>query len=394
MKNYHSEDLKNYKIMVLGVPGSGKTIFLASMYDKLSVQRNDIGFFLKADNLEQGKELARIYTIVADTADTTVADPKKAWPRGTLLGDRTDWHFTCCVDGANPEVNFESFHFTYFDYAGELLTDEQDQEAVEKFNNMIHEADVFLGILDGQKILEFMGNHPSRLSSDLRFILPIIQNHKKPVHFIITKWDLLENYSLRDILSNLEQIAAFKDLIMQRSRHIPIRVIPVSSVGIGFAELHDGLMQKKVGAIPHPLRVEIPLVCLLPDKFEALIGTLQREESRIRAIRTPSTATERMYQFLQGSITFMQWPVYLFTRLVFSEEFRGKIDHSEKTFFRSIKEQLKNRIETKRKQSREKMDSLDLVVNERVALLHTIDRFLTLTEAFEGEFPESLLKAE
>jgi hypothetical protein len=387
MKNYQFEDLKNYRIMVLGVPGSGKTVFLASMYARLSVQGNDTGFFLKADDREQGRQLAQIYTTVADPT------PDK-WPRGTQLGDKTDWHFTCCVDGANPSVNYESLHFTYFDYPGEFITEEQEQAFSETFNTMLQSADVFLGILDGQKILAFIGDKPEgdRLLSDLRFILPLMEHYKKPIHFIITKWDLLDgNYSLRDILGKLEKIDAFTNLTQRRARHMPIRIIPVSSVGIGFAELRpDGVMQKKKGAIPHPLRVEVPLVCLLPDKFEARLTALQREESRIQTIRPLSTATERMYQAMRGTITLVHWPVYVLSRLLL----RQHMAQSERAFFRTIQDLLKNRIEAKRKLAQEKKDSLDLIVDEQAALRHTIDRFLTLTETFEAEFPESLLKAE
>jgi adenylate kinase family enzyme len=63
--------MKTYKILVLGASGSGKTFFLASMFKRLAIQNNEIGFFLDA-NPKQKQALVNLFH--------TIADPHKDWP--------------------------------------------------------------------------------------------------------------------------------------------------------------------------------------------------------------------------------------------------------------------------------------------------------------------------
>ncbi len=49
--------LKNYTVLVLGPTASGKTVFLASMYRRLYLQRPETGFFIRAEDHEQAEQL-------------------------------------------------------------------------------------------------------------------------------------------------------------------------------------------------------------------------------------------------------------------------------------------------------------------------------------------------
>lgn len=55
--------MKTYKIITLGASGSGKTVFLASMFKALSIQ-GDYTFFLEVEDPAKRKRLNAIYTQV------------------------------------------------------------------------------------------------------------------------------------------------------------------------------------------------------------------------------------------------------------------------------------------------------------------------------------------
>ncbi len=97
--------MKNFKIMTLGASGAGKTIFLASMFKALSIQKNS-GFKLETKEPQQRKLLNSTYTQIL-TGDS--------WPPGTK--DVAEWTFTCQVQTENLD-NYSACQFTYFDYAG------------------------------------------------------------------------------------------------------------------------------------------------------------------------------------------------------------------------------------------------------------------------------------
>ncbi|NER05470.1 MAG: hypothetical protein F6K17_24190, partial [Okeania sp. SIO3C4] len=79
--------MNTYSVIMLGPRGSGKTVFLSSMYNKLSTQ-GKLGFFLKVEGTEKRKRLNKIYTKVAF---------EEEWPMGTQMAEVSEWEFTCCV---------------------------------------------------------------------------------------------------------------------------------------------------------------------------------------------------------------------------------------------------------------------------------------------------------
>jgi len=98
---------------------------------------------------------------------------------------------------------------------------------------------------------------------------------------VITKWDLLDSkFSLAQIRSRLLEIDVFRQAVLNRSEKYSTRLIPISSVGKGFAELqtqaNGGIIMRKIpGAKPSPFQVEIPLACVLPDILERQLRELE-----------------------------------------------------------------------------------------------------------------------
>ncbi len=267
--------LNNHSIIVLGPSGSGKTVYLASMFKKLSTQSPDIPFFIET-SAGQRKQLIDKYN--------QVANPSATWPAGTTFAEVSEWKFICSVRSPTGE-HFQALQFTYLDYAGGRLTDaqpEDESEEEDQFEKRVTEANVVLGLLDGQRLLELMKNPSSNASKtfvlrDLPATITLMQKCQGPIHFVITKWDLLEDsYPLGKIRDSLFQIEEFKNIIRQRTD--PVWLIPVSSVGKGFAEpQRDGSM-RKTGADIKPLYVEMPFCCVLPDCLRNLIKSLLKEE--------------------------------------------------------------------------------------------------------------------
>lgn len=104
--------MNNYNIITLGPSGAGKTVFLASLFKSLSIQ-GEHGFFLEVEDNKKQTFLNKIYTEVISG---------ETWPRGTMRGEVTQWVFTCCVKTQDLSKH-PACKFTYFDYAGGLLTD-------------------------------------------------------------------------------------------------------------------------------------------------------------------------------------------------------------------------------------------------------------------------------
>jgi predicted ATP-binding protein involved in virulence len=98
--------MNTYSIIMVGPRGSGKTVFLASMYKKLSTQ-GDLGFFLTVDGQENSNYLHDIYTKIA----------MQKWPLATQASELSELTFTCKVQSNNLS-NYAACNFTYIDYAG------------------------------------------------------------------------------------------------------------------------------------------------------------------------------------------------------------------------------------------------------------------------------------
>ncbi len=346
--------MNNYKIITLGTSGAGKTVFLGSLFKQLSTQ-GEKGLFLEVGNYQKRNELNTIYTEVITG---------EKWPAGTRKV--TDWTFNCCVKNSDLD-NYPVCQFTYIDYAGGLLTDiDEDEDIYYDFQKKVEEADAVLAIIDGLKVYKFMEDQSLSnkdvlvwLNRDLPSIMQLVDKCKKstPVHFIISKWDLLENrYSLSEVRNHLlDKVPQFNDVVCSRKKAgCPLRLIPVSSVGNEFGTLQpDGSMKKNPGAIPTPFQVEVPLFCVLIDRVKAYINTLVQDKKEIQ-------------ESVQAKTNF----VFL-ARLI-----QSFLNKEAEMILRDKEERLKE------------------VKNDQTALNYLVDIFLYELQKFEKYFPEANLGGE
>ena len=346
--------MNNYKIITLGTSGAGKTVFLGSLFKQLSIQ-GEKGFFIEVADDKKRKELNTIYAEVITG---------EKWPAGTRKV--TDWTFNCCVKNSDLD-KYPVCKFTYIDYAGGLLTDISEDEAISyDFEKNVEEGDAVLAIIDGLKLYKFMEDQSLSntdvlvwLNRDLPSIMQLVDKCKKntPVHFIITKWDLLENrYSLSEVRNRLlDKVPQFNDVVSSRKKAgCPLRLIPVSSVGNEFGTLQpDGSMKKNPGATPKPFQVEVPLFCVLIDRVKSYMDTLLQDK-------------EESQESVQAKTNF----VFL-ARLI-------------QSFLNKEAEML----------LREKKERLKEVKSSQTALNYLVEIFLYHLHKFEEYFPEASLSGE
>ncbi len=154
-----------------------------------------------------------------------------------------------------------------------------------QFDQTIKNADALLGLLDGTRIMSLIKNEKlGKIWSvkELPNILSIMQTTNKPIHFVISKWDIVQNhYTIEEIRECLLEIEEFKNLVKTRNQsHSPIRLIPVSSVGTGFADLQPDGSMKKTGKMPQPFQVEMPLSCIFPDMIQITLNELLKKKEQ------------------------------------------------------------------------------------------------------------------
>jgi len=178
---------------------------------------------------------------------------------------------------------FEVFRITYLDFAGGRLRPALggNAETGRRFRQKIVSAHALLGVLDGLAVRYLLDHDPrgDLASLGLKTTFRIIRAHAdgRPIHFIVSKWDLLAGaYDLREIRAKLMEFGDFAALIRSArggrpDRRAPlVRLIPVSAVGLGFAHLDaEGRVGKTRAGLLRPISVEIPLAALPIDVLHA-----------------------------------------------------------------------------------------------------------------------------
>src|SRR5262249_38353175 len=152
---------------------------------------------------------------------------------------------------------------TYTEYAGGMLR--ADHESLEhdetaalqaELNEAIGDAASLLVFLDGAKIKSYLSSEGMSDAEFNEWMLPIylrVENWRTggPVHFVITKWDLLSKSrhdyaALVLIHEKLLKNIRFREMLEGRGswsgERSLVRLIPVSSVGHNFM-LADGKMK-------------------------------------------------------------------------------------------------------------------------------------------------------
>jgi hypothetical protein len=246
-----------FKLSVVGFEACGKTVLLGCMYNELRVPDQD-GIFLDTAPENAGKLLA-LYNATANP-DAEFPDPTSK--------SLTEWPFT--VKAKSGTGTTDVAHFSYLDFSGESLRDlfttainPETQRLYDRFKN----SDVLLAALDGLQVKRFLEGRPSpRFHQDLGTLLALLSNHQRAVSLVLTKWDILEDhYTFRQVVDRLLQISQFANFVKAQQVFGSCRLIPVSSVGPGFVVEEGDYMRKVPGKQIHPVRVDLPIACALPD---------------------------------------------------------------------------------------------------------------------------------
>ena len=374
---------------MLGSSGSGKTVFLSSLYKRLSTQ-SELGFFLQVDTAEKRKRLNNIYTQVA-------ADEK--WPAGTRYSEVSEWTFTCRVQNPSDLSIYDACSFTYLDYAGGRITEEADEEdESSEFNDKFKTADALLGLLDGQKLCSLMKNEKIGKVWAIKDLSNMIQEMqkmeglKKPVHFVISKWDIVEqSYSLEQIRDRLLEIDEFKNLIKLRNQaKSTVRLIPVSAVGKGFAIAQSDGGMKKTGELPKPFQVEVPLACILPDmikqQIEEIIKKRESDQAKNIEVKPDIDFFDWLGQLFAGGLKTVQ--DLLPRKYRFADDvLKTLIDWAETPAIQKVAFAARRTEELRREQA----ESLIKVANEESALAHSVNCFVSIQNQLSYRFPASEL---
>ena len=232
-------------IVALGGSGAGKSLYLASLYRKLTPS-------LVIEDKNEATKLNRICGEVLDINKGEVVTI------GTL--GFKEWKFKWQLKCGGSDYSVGSF--TYLDYAGGTIN--RIKEASNRGNKKTREekdlegeikkSDINLIFLDGLRIIDMMRKETEELpndsaiklqewqNNDIPNIIGYIQSTRCPLHIVITKWDALvhEKFgNLGNIINQLEQeIEPLKNLIDERKKvqSQPPRWIPISSLGTNIAE--------------------------------------------------------------------------------------------------------------------------------------------------------------
>ena len=299
-----------FKVVALGLSGSGKTVLLASMFHHLNFTTARRNYFLDATP-EQRIRLNTVYRTISDT--------DQGWPRGTRVSECTEYLFKCMA----VDADFNRHHvltISYLDYAGELLESAQDagQGAFQELTRHIGSAHALLGVLDGYRILQLLrGEEAGRrhLEFDVHTMLGLLQGASAPIHLVISKWDLVRGFGepegaddelrLQYVIDALMSFDHFRSLAFFRPEQV-VRLIPVSAVGPGFAEISgSGAVVKRRGAQLQPRNVDVPLSAVVPDLFrqvERRLDDAARKE--IESVLERSTPA-RLGEILSGVAAFL-----------------------------------------------------------------------------------------
>lgn len=253
-----------FRIVTLGLSGSGKTLLLTGIYRRLQTP-GDRGFYLKAPYV-QLIELNRWYREVASSADD--------WPSGTTRNEMREFDFSVMTHVNDTAATV--LDLGYLEYPGELLTDPDapGSDAQQRLLAAVGDADALIGVIDGLHVLR--AHHGDRhsvatLQTTLDAMVHCMLTTRAPIVFVITKWDLLdhlhpdENTRLAQVRDLLMHVDGFRDLVYAHSARRVVRLLPVTAVGHDFAFLDHGVVRKRPDGRFQPANVEIALSAVVPD---------------------------------------------------------------------------------------------------------------------------------
>ena len=183
---------------MVGHSGAGKTSFMAGMYKYLGDDQDEYG--IRAKDSIQKVSLERMAKRLS----------KGIYPAGTDIQQMYKFELTCAGNDVVP--------FNWMDYRGGiLLSEDPDDDDMDKFMKSISSADALVVFLDGEKLAQ----RTSEWTMEYDILISCIENslsieHKSwfPICFVVTKCDKLPNgasfYGLKHFSTLFEQISQSK----------------------------------------------------------------------------------------------------------------------------------------------------------------------------------------
>lgn len=264
------------KVFLSGGAGSGKTVYLASLFQTLTIADNHIGLRCETSAAARGR-LRSIYNRLDGD-----------WPEGTALAETHEIPFSFFIDTAIGE-SFLGTKATFYDYAGGTIassggaTNATVADRMEDIERLAAECDVVICVVDGAEVYRSLqaGARPTGALLDsigATVDFWINSNRKRSMlrqnhYFLVTKWDLFPEAddtlrAVRDLLLGIPLVARY---LAKQDENSVVRILPVSSVGRRFAvldEISGGMVINPLAEI-EPVNVDIPVACLIPDLIEA-----------------------------------------------------------------------------------------------------------------------------
>lgn len=399
--------MHTFHIVALGPPASGKTVYLAALHHVLFQRRLARGITVKTDPAAAAS-LERVYR--------QAADPTGDWPEATRAVMR-EFTFTISVDWTERRRarrtrhhSFPVFDISYIDYAGEWIPDADltDPELYEAFHRRLQEAHSLLGIIDGVKLLQYLENDPAGhafLEQQIRPIVEIMEGTGKPVHFVITKWDLFARYTLAEVGNRLleQQEGGFRALVESRTAQGrrgrepvgTVRLIPVSSVG-GLAALRsDWSVSKHADRAAEPTNVEIPLVAAVADVCGLALDMLRHAAAAAPQQHDASNVDVRQVEVTREAATGSDFSVSFFgVRVSLGQLAAFALAHGQDAVKAMGKPAKQAASAMRAAVRRVRARGLYGVRSRQGALFYVADRMSRRLVDFEHEEPRSLLVAD
>lgn len=277
-------DLPTFRVAALGPSGSGKTVLLGCAFDEFSAFDTDRPLRLDLP-LHERQELNRI--------SSAATHPTEKWPDATIVGESRTHEFACIADLDGKEMAVMKLH--YMDYSGELLEGKGAASEVSRLEKYIAGSHAVLGVLDGVEIRSWIRGEQrgvDYMARRTKTILQLVASATCPVHLVITKWDVVHGigeqhaddesrlHVVRRALLDVPHIEKMVGTARQRDQRI--RLIPVSSVGEGFAAIDETGRVTKLGqSIGRQQNIIVPLAAVIPDYLDTLVSRMEEHDREL-----------------------------------------------------------------------------------------------------------------
>jgi hypothetical protein len=261
-----------FSVFVLGTRGSGKTVFMASMFQRLLAYSEERGYYLRCTDEKLKRRLL-------ETSSKVLA-VDQGWPDANM--NAIEYPFECAYETKPVGAPDTLCRFTYLDYPGGWLS-EADPPKEFSIKKKTQDAHAILVLLDGQKIKDFMDDVNDNVTSDILLLTSVLQQCSpslKPIYFLITKSDLLDNsqYGFEKTQEALFRIPAFWDFVSTQATksQLRFRMIFVSAVGPSFCmrDVRTGKMRKLSGGTWSPINIDKSISMTLLDQVRLVADQL------------------------------------------------------------------------------------------------------------------------